>query len=105
LTDDRGAGRGRYAGRDTAVAELLLLDADKVRDDLRGYVLEHLDDPSGVVVADETGFLKKGSKSGGVRCSGSTRGQRAGSRTASLACSCDRSRVTEQERPRRPAVA
>jgi SRSO17 transposase len=33
-------------------------DADAVRDDLRGYVLEHLDDPDGVVVADETGFLK-----------------------------------------------
>jgi SRSO17 transposase len=42
-------------------------DADVVRDDLRGYVLEHLDDPSGVVVADETGFLKKGTKSSGVQ--------------------------------------
>jgi SRSO17 transposase len=35
-------------------------DADAVRDDLRGYVLDHLGDPSGVMVADETGFLKKG---------------------------------------------
>jgi SRSO17 transposase len=35
-------------------------DADAVRDDLRGYVLNHLADPGGVVVADETGFLKKG---------------------------------------------
>jgi SRSO17 transposase len=42
-------------------------DADAVRDDLRGYVLEHLGDPSGVVVADETGFLKKGVKSAGVQ--------------------------------------
>ncbi|MBO0884276.1 MAG: IS701 family transposase [Mycobacterium sp.] len=42
-------------------------DADAVRDDLRGYVLEHLGDPSGVVVADETGFLKKGIKSAGVQ--------------------------------------
>jgi SRSO17 transposase len=42
-------------------------DADKVRDDLRVYVLEHLGDPSGVVVADETGFLKKGTKSAGVQ--------------------------------------
>jgi SRSO17 transposase len=42
-------------------------DADAVRDDLRGYVLNHLDDPSGVVVADETGFLKKGTKSSGVQ--------------------------------------
>ncbi|MGH2373970.1 MAG: IS701 family transposase [bacterium] len=42
-------------------------DADAVRDDLRGYVLGHLADPSGVVVADETGFLKKGTKSAGVQ--------------------------------------
>jgi DDE superfamily endonuclease len=35
-------------------------DADAVRDDLRGYVLNQLGDPAGVVVADETGFLKKG---------------------------------------------
>lgn len=42
-------------------------DADAVRDDLRGYVLEYLADPSGVFVADETGFLKKGTKSAGVQ--------------------------------------
>jgi len=42
-------------------------DADAVRDDLRGYVLDHLADPGGVVVADETGFLKKGIKSAGVQ--------------------------------------
>jgi SRSO17 transposase len=42
-------------------------DADSVRDDLRGYALEHLGDPAGVVVADETGFLKKGTKSAGVQ--------------------------------------
>lgn len=41
-------------------------DADAVRDDLRGYVVEHLGDPSGVLVVDETGFLKKGTKSAGV---------------------------------------
>src|SRR5262249_8711218 len=35
-------------------------DAEAVRDDLRGYVIEHLGAPSGVVVIDETGFLKKG---------------------------------------------
>jgi SRSO17 transposase len=33
-------------------------DADAVRDDLRGYVLRHLGDPAGVVVAEETWFLK-----------------------------------------------
>jgi SRSO17 transposase len=42
-------------------------DADAVRDDLRGYVLNHLGDPSGVMVADETGFVKKGTKSAGVQ--------------------------------------
>jgi SRSO17 transposase len=42
-------------------------DADAVRDDLRKYVVEHLsDEESGVLVADETGFLKKGEKSVGV---------------------------------------
>jgi SRSO17 transposase len=42
-------------------------DADAVRDDLREYVVEHLgDEESGVLVADETGFLKKGNKSVGV---------------------------------------
>jgi SRSO17 transposase len=42
-------------------------DADEVRDDLRGYVVEHLGDPGGVLVVDETGFLKKGTKSAGVK--------------------------------------
>jgi SRSO17 transposase len=41
-------------------------DADAVRDDVRGYVVEHLGDPAGVLVVDETGFLKKGTKSAGV---------------------------------------
>jgi SRSO17 transposase len=42
-------------------------DADAVRDDVVGYVLDQLGDPSGVMVADETGFLKKGTKSAGVQ--------------------------------------
>ena len=42
-------------------------DADLVRDDLRDYVVEHLGDADGVLVVDETGFLKKGSKSVGVQ--------------------------------------
>ncbi len=42
-------------------------DADAVRDDLREYVVEHLgDEESGVLIVDETGFLKKGEKSVGV---------------------------------------
>jgi SRSO17 transposase len=42
-------------------------DSDALRDDLRAYVVEHLGDPSGVLVVDETGFLKKGNKSAGVQ--------------------------------------
>jgi SRSO17 transposase len=42
-------------------------EADGVRDDLRDYVVEHLgDERSGVLIVDETGFLKKGEKSVGV---------------------------------------
>ena len=42
-------------------------DAGAVRDDLRGYGFEHLgDEESGVLIVDETGFLKKGEKSVGV---------------------------------------
>jgi SRSO17 transposase len=42
-------------------------DVDAVRDDLRTYVSERLGDPGGVLVVDETGFLKKGTKSAGVQ--------------------------------------
>lgn len=43
-------------------------DAEAVRDDLREYVVEHLgDDKGGVLIVDETGFLKKGTKSVGVK--------------------------------------
>jgi SRSO17 transposase len=42
-------------------------DADAVRDDLRDYVVDHLGDPaSGVLIIDDTGFVKKGDKSCGV---------------------------------------
>ena len=42
-------------------------DADSVRDDLKKYVVEHLaDEKSGLLIVDETGFLKKGEKSVGV---------------------------------------
>lgn len=41
-------------------------DADAVRDDLMAYVLEQLADPAAVLVLDETGFVKKGTKSVGV---------------------------------------
>lgn len=42
-------------------------DADAVRDDLRAYVVEQLGDPRAVLVIDETGFLKQGVKSVGVK--------------------------------------
>jgi SRSO17 transposase len=42
-------------------------DTDGVRDDLRHYVVAHLgDEATGVLIVDETGFLKKGAKSCGV---------------------------------------
>ena len=39
---------------------------EAVRDELRRYVVEHLGEADGVLVVDETGFLKKGKKSAGV---------------------------------------
>jgi SRSO17 transposase len=45
-------------------------DADGVRDDVRTYVVERLGGPDGdadaVLVVDETGFVKKGTRSAGV---------------------------------------
>jgi SRSO17 transposase len=40
-------------------------EADAVRDALVAYVLEHLADPAAVLVLEETGFVKKGTKSVG----------------------------------------
>lgn len=42
-------------------------DADAVRDELRRYALDSLDDEHAVLVIDETGFLKQGNKSAGVK--------------------------------------
>src|SRR3954463_1180574 len=42
-------------------------DADQVRDDLRACVVTHLGDADGVLMLDETGFVKKGTKSVGVQ--------------------------------------
>src|SRR5712691_6647896 len=41
-------------------------DEEAVRDDLRAYVIEHLGEASGMLVVDETGFVKKGKQSAGV---------------------------------------
>jgi SRSO17 transposase len=72
-----GAGRrngwhlAEAAGEDTPHGMQRLIasaawDADAVRDDLRAYVVEHLGDRAGVLIVDETGFLKKGDRSAGV---------------------------------------
>jgi SRSO17 transposase len=42
-------------------------DAEAVREDVRGYVTEHLTDDGAVLVVDETGDLKKGSCTVGVQ--------------------------------------
>lgn len=42
-------------------------NADALRDELQRYVREHLRDAEAVLVVDETGFLKKGSQSVGVK--------------------------------------
>ena len=42
-------------------------DADQARDRLRSYVLEQIGGPDGVLIVDETGFLKKGRHSAGVK--------------------------------------
>jgi SRSO17 transposase len=60
-------------------------DPDLVRDDLRGYVVEHLGDAGAVLVVDETGFLKKGTTS--VGSSASIRARPGRSTTASWGCS------------------
>jgi SRSO17 transposase len=41
-------------------------DADRLRDEVRDYVLESLGDDDGVLIVDETGFVKKGDRSAGV---------------------------------------
>jgi SRSO17 transposase len=42
-------------------------DADEARDLVRTYAMEHFADPRGVLIADPTGFAKKGNRSAGVQ--------------------------------------
>ncbi|SFX54470.1 IS701 family transposase [Streptomyces atratus] len=42
-------------------------EADEVRDDLHAYVAEHLGADNGVLIIDDTGFVKKGTTSAGVQ--------------------------------------
>lgn len=60
------------AGESTPYAMQYLLDraawdAEQLRDVVRAYVKEAIEDASGILVIDETGFLKKGIKSVGVQ--------------------------------------
>ena len=45
-------------------------DQDGARDICRDYVIEHIGSPDGVLVVDETGFLKKGTHSAGAGTKG-----------------------------------
>jgi SRSO17 transposase len=42
-------------------------DIDGVRDDVRDYVIERLGEREGVLIVDDIGFLKKGTRSAGVQ--------------------------------------
>lgn len=42
-------------------------DANAVRDDLRDYAVEHLGGDDGALIIDETGFVKKGTESVGLK--------------------------------------
>jgi len=60
-------------------------DADAARDRLRDYVLEELSSPDAVLIAGETGFLKKGEHSVGVkRQYGGTHREQPGRRVSVL---------------------
>lgn len=72
LADKNGWTLAEAAGDRTADKMQRLLnasrwDADAVRDDLRRYVATQVGEPDGVLIVDETGFLKKGTKSAGVQ--------------------------------------
>ncbi|WP_406376974.1 IS701 family transposase [Streptomyces sp. NBC_00647] len=61
-----------YAGHRTPDRLQRLLNgarwnADELRDDLQHYVAERLGEPDGILVLDDTGFLKKGTTSAGVQ--------------------------------------
>ena len=44
-----------------------VFSADRLRDELRGYVNDKLGEEDGVLIPDETGFLKQGKMSCGVK--------------------------------------
>src|SRR3712207_1483435 len=70
--------------RTQRVLSHVLWDQDAARDLCRGYAVEHLGAADGVLIVDETGFLKKGEHSAGVvrQDSGTTGRYRRNARTA-----------------------
>lgn len=65
----------------------------------RAYAMEHLGERDGVLVVDETGFLKKGPAP--MACSVNIRVPLGGSRTVSWVCPCLRHKQrTYSDRPR-----
>ena len=63
-------------------------DADAVRDAVRSYVTQALAGPQGVLVVDETGFLKKGRLSAGVQRQHSGRAGRVDNRRLGVFLAC-----------------
>ncbi len=64
-------------------------DEEAVREELRRYVIEQLGEPGGILVVDETGFVKKGKKSAGVaRQYSGTAGERSISQKSGLRIGC-----------------
>lgn len=58
--------RGRTPWRTHGLLSSVDWDPDAPRDDLCSYVVKHLGSGDGVLIVDETGFLKKGKRSAGV---------------------------------------
>jgi SRSO17 transposase len=57
----------RGAATPDGLQHLLSWDTDAVHDDLRDYVIDTCGDPGSVLVVDETGDVKEGLHSVGVR--------------------------------------
>lgn len=64
LAEETGYSQPRSIQR---VLDRSVWDAEAVRDELRAYIVADLGDPAGVLVVDETGFLKQGTHSVGVK--------------------------------------
>ncbi len=60
------AGEGRPDGMQRLLSSSVW-SADEVRDELQAYLVETLGEPDGVLVVDESGFLKHGLHSAGVK--------------------------------------